>query len=91
MAVERLGTASGFDVSYRGGFVLRTRGSWPVALHAAAGVSSAGALRQWSVGVVIGGLDRVGLVASAEPTTGLGEPQRFSAVGVASRRAPTRQ
>jgi hypothetical protein len=88
IAVERLGTASGFDVSYRGGFVLRTGGSWPVALHAAARVNSAGALRQWSLGVVIGGLDRVGLVASANPTTGLGEPQRFSAVGVAGRRAP---
>ena len=89
-AVERLGTASGFDVSYRGGFVLRTGGSWPLALHAAARVNSSGTLRQWSLGVVIGGLDRVGLVASAEPTTGLGEPQQFSAVGVASRRAPAR-
>ena len=88
IAVERLGTASGFDMRYRGGFVVRATRPWPLALHAAALVTSAGALRQWSLGVVIGGLDRVGLVASAEPATGLGEPRRFSAVGVASRRAP---
>ena len=88
IAVERLGTLSGFDMRYRGGFVLRTGGGWPVALHAAAMVTSAGTLRQWSLGVVIGGLDRVGVVASAQPMTGLGEPEQFSAVGVAGRRAP---
>lgn len=91
VAVERLGTASGFDMRYRGGFVLRSRSPWPVALHAVAAVTSEGTLRQWSLGLVIGGLDRVGLVASASPTTGLGEPRRFSAVGVASRRAPERR
>ena len=91
IAVERLGTVSGFDMRYRGGFVLRTSGRWPVALHAAALVTGAGTLRQWSLGVVIGGLDRVGLVASAEPVTGLGEPERFSAVGVASRRGPVQR
>ncbi|MBI2537401.1 MAG: hypothetical protein HYW06_10670 [Gemmatimonadetes bacterium] len=88
IAVERLGTESGFDMRYRGGFVVRSRRPWPAALHAAALVTSHGTLRQWSLGLVIGGLDRAGLVASASPTTGLGEPQRFSAVGVASRRAP---
>jgi len=88
IAVERLGTASGFDMSYRAGFVLRFSRPWPVALHAATLVTSDGTLRQWSLGLAIGGLDRVGLVASASPTTGLGEPQRFSALGVASRRAP---
>lgn len=88
IAVERLGAASGFDMRYRGGFVLRTARSWPVALHAAAAVDSDGALRQWSLGLVVGGLDRAGLIASASPVTGLGEPRRFSGVGVASRRAP---
>lgn len=87
-AVERLGAASGFDLGYRGGFVIRSARPWPLALHAAAAVDSDGRLRQWSLGLLIGGLDRVGAVASASPSTGLGEPRRFSAVGVASRRAP---
>ena len=88
IAVERVGTAEGFDLRYRGGFVLRSTQPWPLALHATALVASNGALRQWSLGLVVGGVDRVGVVSSASPTTGLGEPQRFSAVGVASRRAP---
>ncbi len=91
MAVERLGAASGFDMRYRGGFVIRSGGPWPLALHATAAVGSDGTLRQWSLGVLIGRLDRAGLVASASPTTGLGEPRRFSAVGVASRRPPERR
>ena len=88
-AVERPGPLSGFDLSYRAGFVIRTRGRWPLALHANAGADSDGNLRQWSLGVMIGGLDGVGVVATARPTTGLGEPQQFSAVGLASRRGPT--
>ncbi|MBI4420573.1 MAG: hypothetical protein HY560_07075 [Gemmatimonadetes bacterium] len=88
-ALERLGAVSGFDMSYRGGFVIHAGRPWPLALHATAGVDSDGTLQQWSLGLIIGGLDRVGVVASASPTTGLGEPRRFSAVGVASRRGPT--
>jgi hypothetical protein len=88
-AVERPGAVSGFDLSYRGGFVVRAARPWPLALHATASVDGDGSLRQWSLGLMVGRLDRVGVVASAAPTTGLGEPRRFSAVGVASRRGPT--
>lgn len=88
IAVERPGPTSGFDLRYRGGFVLRATRPWRVALHAAAEVGNDGALRRWSLGVIVGGLDRVGIVAGAAPTTGLGEPQVFSALGVASRRPP---
>ncbi len=88
IAVERLGPTSGFDLLYRGGFVLRARRPWPLTLHAAAEVASDGSLRQWSVGLIVGGLDRVGLMAGAMPTTGLGEVERFSALGIASRRPP---
>ncbi len=86
IAVERPDTISGFDLRYRGGFVLRASRPWRIALHAAAEVGSDGTLRRWSLGVIVGGLDRVGIVAGAAPTTGLGEPQLFSALGVASRR-----
>lgn len=86
IAVERPGPTSGFDWGYRGGFSLRTNRPWPVELVAAAQVDQHGSLRQWSLGLVIGGLDRVGLVAGALPTSGLGSVDRFSAVGVASRR-----
>lgn len=90
VATERSGTVSGFDMQYRGGFVIRSLRPWPLALHAAALVASDGTLRQWSLGLLIGGRDRIGAVASASPTTGLGEPRRFSAVGIASRSAPER-
>ncbi len=85
-AVERLGPTSGFDLSYRGGFMVRTSRPWPVALTAAARIDNQGTLRQWSLGLIIGRLDRVGVIAGALPTTGLGSVDRFSAVGVASRR-----
>jgi hypothetical protein len=87
IAVERPGPTSGFDWAYRGGFTIRTNRPWPVALVAAAQVDQQGSLRQWSLGLVIGRLDRVGVVAGALPTTVLGSVDRFSAVGVASRRA----
>jgi hypothetical protein len=86
IAVERPGPTSGFDMGYRGGFTLRTNRPWPVALLAAAQVDNQGSLRQWSLGLIIGGLDRIGVVAGALPVTGWGSVDRFSAVGVASRR-----
>ena len=86
IAAERPGPASGFDWGYRGGFTIRTSRPWPVELVAAAQVDERGTLRQWSLGLVIGRLDRVGLVTGALPTSGLGSVDRFSAVGVASRR-----
>jgi hypothetical protein len=86
IAVERPGPTSGFDWGYRGGFTVSANRPWPLALIAAAQVDEEGSLRQWSVGLMIGGLDRVGLIAGALPTTGLGSVDRFSAVGVASRR-----
>lgn len=88
IAVERPGAVSGFDISYRGGFVLRSIKPWPIALHAVAQLGSDGAFQRWSLGVVVGGLDRVALVTGAAPTTGLGAPQQFSGTGVASRRPP---
>lgn len=86
IAAERPRPASGFDWGYRGGFTIRTSRPWPVELVAAAQVDQGGTLRQWSLGLVIGRLDRVGLVTGALPTSGLGSVDRFSAVGVASRR-----
>ncbi len=86
IAVERPGPTSGFDWGYRGGFAIRANRPWPLELVAAAQVDEGGSLRQWSLGLVIGRLDRVGLVAGALPTSGLGSVDRFSAVGVASRR-----
>jgi hypothetical protein len=81
-AVERR-AAEGYEFSYRAGFTLQAVGA--VGLHAAADVAGS-RLRQWSLGLVLGGLDRLGAVMSSLPATGLGEPQRFSAVGLASRR-----
>lgn len=86
VAVERPGPTSGFDLGYRGGFTISANHPWPLALIAAAQVDQHGSLRQWSLGLMIGRLDRVGLLAGALPTTGLGSVDRFSAVGVASRR-----
>jgi hypothetical protein len=86
IAVERPGPTSGFDLGYRGGLSLSANRRWPLALVAAAQVDQQGSLRQWSLGLIVGGLDRAGLVAGALPTAGLGSVDRFSAVGVASRR-----
>lgn len=96
IATERRSTTpgldtTGFDLSYRGGFVIHSAWPWPLALHAAARFTNDGTLRQWSVGLIVGGLDRAGFIASASPTTGLGEPRRFSAVAVTSRRGPERR
>jgi hypothetical protein len=86
LAVERPGPTSGFDWGFRGGFTVSANRPWPLALIAAAQVDEEGSLRQWSLGLMIGRLDRVGLIAGALPATGLGSVDRFSAVGVASRR-----
>jgi hypothetical protein len=86
IAVERPGPTSGFDMAYRGGFTVSTGGRRPLTLITAAQVDHQGSLRQWSLGLMIGGLDRAGVVAGALPMTGLGSVDRFSAVGVASRR-----
>lgn len=86
LAVERPGPASGFDWGFRGGFTVSAGHPWPLALIAAAQVDEEGTLRQWSVGLMIGRLDRVGLIAGALPIAGLGSVDRFSAVGIASRR-----
>jgi hypothetical protein len=85
LAAERL-AASGYDVSYRAGIVVRAVQPWPFALHALADVASDGTVHGWAVAVMLGGLDRVGMVAGATPGTGLEAPQQFSAVGVATRR-----
>jgi hypothetical protein len=85
LAAERL-AASGYDVSYRAGIMVRTPEPWPLALHALADVGSDGTVHGWAVAVILGGLDRVGVVAGATPSNGLEAPQQFSAVGVATRR-----
>lgn len=86
-AAERLGS-SGYDLGYRAGFVVQVGGTLPIALHAAARVAGS-EVRQWSLGLLFGRLDRLGVVGSALPASGLDEPRRFSAVGVASRRPRT--
>lgn len=83
-AAERL-ASSGYDLGYRAGFVVQVGGTLPLALHAVVRVAG-GEVRQWSLGLLLGRLDRVGVVGSALPASGLGQPRRFSAVGVASRR-----
>jgi hypothetical protein len=89
-AAERLG-ASGYDVGYRGGIVVRAERPWPLALHALATLSSDGTVQGWVVALMLGRVDHVGLVTGAVPTTGLGPPEQFSAVGVATRRAFARR
>ncbi len=86
-AVERLAT-SGYDLRYRGGLVLTVGRPSPVAFYGAAELGSDGTLRGWALGILLGGGDSAGLVASAKPTAGLGPLDRFSAVGVATRRPP---
>jgi hypothetical protein len=85
IAAQRLG-ASGYDVSYRAGIVVHAARPWPLALHAVADMGSDGAVHGWAVGLIVGGMDRVGMVTGASPTVGLETPQQFSAVGVATRR-----
>jgi hypothetical protein len=84
LATQRLGV-SGYDVGYRGGIVVHAVRPWPIALHALAAVGSDGTVRGWAVAVMLGRVDHAGIVTGATPTTGLGAPEQFSAVGVATR------
>lgn len=89
LAAQRLG-ASGYDVSYRAGIVVRALRPWPLQLHAVADMGSDGTVHGWVLGLVLGRLDHVGVLTGATPSAGLSAPQQFSAFGVATRRALVR-
>jgi hypothetical protein len=89
-AVERL-AESGFDLAYRGGMHLSIGG--PLGLGAVAAVDLGGnfLIDAWTVGLAVGGVDRVlGLVSGIPTTGGSAHLERFSLSGIASRRAPGR-
>jgi hypothetical protein len=89
LATERPGL-SGYDLNYRAGIELHVAEPWPLTIHLATEISGQGSVRRWTIGLMFGWVDHVGVVAGATPVTGLGEPDKFSALAVASQRAPVR-
>lgn len=87
---ERVDT-SGVDTGYRAGAHLVIGG--PLRLGAVTALELGGNFKidRWTVGLVIGGADRIVGLVSGIPTTGKSAHlERFSVSGVASRRAPGR-
>jgi hypothetical protein len=85
----RLEAEGGYQASYRAGLRLATGGRTPMRLVVSLDLDSSLEPRRWTAGLVVGAQDRIGLLGSATPEAGeLGRLDRFSAFGLASRRAP---
>ncbi|GIW52947.1 MAG: hypothetical protein KatS3mg081_2302 [Gemmatimonadales bacterium] len=85
----RLGEEGGYEARYRSGLRVATGGRTPVRLVVSVDFDSSLEPRRWTAGLVVGALDRIGLLGSASPQAGeLGRLDRLSAFGLASRRAP---
>lgn len=92
IATERAGAATtGYDLSYRAGGRLSTRGRIPVGVLTALDLGSNFRIDRWAVGVVLGGSDQVVAVGSVAPLVGRQHLYAASVTGVASRRSPGRQ
>lgn len=73
---------------YRGGLRLATGGTMPLRLVLSVDLKRSLSVDRWTAGLVLGGHDQVGLLGTARPAAGqLGRLDRFSALGLSSRRA----
>ncbi len=84
IAAERL-TASGMDMTYRGGVRLSLFGALPVAAMGTIDLNGDFRIRQWAVGLVVGGNDRGVLLGSGPAGAGMTRLERLSLTGVSSR------
>jgi len=84
VAAERL-AASGFDMTYRGALRLSLGGSLPFAAMSTVDLNGDLRLRQWAVGLVVGGRDRGVLLGSGPAGSGMTRLERMSLTGVSSR------
>jgi hypothetical protein len=87
-AAERPVLQTGYDVTYRAGAELQSGGRLPLSGLVALDLGNNGKIDRWSVGLAIGGTDRVVSAATFVPSTGSTEFNRFSVSGVATRRPP---
>lgn len=82
---ERLGPATGLEMSYRGGARLSTGGRLPIGGVLAVQFGSNLKVDVWSAGISIGGADRVLAVGTVLPTSGGARFDRVNLTGVSSR------
>lgn len=88
VAAERPALQSGFDVTYRAGASLQSGGRLPIGGLVALDLGHNGKIDRWSVGLSIGGPDRVIGTASVLPNAISGALDRVAITGVASRQPP---
>lgn len=84
VAAERL-AASGIDMTYRGGVRLSLGGALPFAGFGTLDLNGDLRIRQWAVGLVVGGTDRGVLLGSGPAGSGMTRLERLSLAGVFSR------
>lgn len=84
IAAERF-SASGYDVSYRGGMQLSVGGRLPITLITAVDLGARFAVDRWVIGFAVGGPDRVTALASGGFRSPNDRLDRVSLSGVASR------
>lgn len=91
-AIEREAPQSGYDVSYRAGARLSTVGRLPVAGLVALDLGSNLRVDRWTIGIAVGGPDRLVLAGSVVPLVGGTQHlQTMSLAGVATRIRPGRR
>lgn len=84
IGVERLGSASGWDVSYRGGTTVRLPLARPLDIIASADLGSNFRIDQLHLGVAVGGRSNVTGIVSGVSRNGSAQIERLSVAGVAS-------
>ncbi len=84
IAAERL-AASGFDMTYRAGVRLSLFGSLPLTGVGTMDLNGDLRIRQWVVGLVVGGTDRGLLLGSGPAGADMTRLERLSLTGVSSR------
>lgn len=92
LATEKAPGEDGFDVTYRAGGRISTRGRLPMGVIAAFDLGSNLRIDRWTVGIALGGKDQVVAVGSVVPLVGGTQHLRaLSVAGVATRRPAGRQ
>lgn len=87
-AMDRPALQSGYDVTYRAGASLRSGGAFPIAALVALDLANNVHVDRWTIGLSLGGTDRVVGTTSVESTAGASELSRIAITGVATRRPP---
>lgn len=93
LATEKLAPGEdGFDVTYRAGGRISTRGRLPMGVIAAFDLGSNLRIDRWTIGIALGGKDQVVAVGSVVPMVdGTQRLHALSVTGVASRRLAGKQ